>query len=199
MVKDDFAMYGDYVANEVRKLRPRTQLLVKHQINELLYRAALQDLDIEDGINKLSDWPVPQEIETSMSSQISQPDGLQNVEDSSVMQGQFSDIAVLNPEYEAAGRDELVLSDEVQDMYSEDVINSLIDQPASREIETTVSSQITQPKIVEVAEDNPMIEHNGQIFEVVAVLNPEYDRTETDDTGLVSQVTKRLGEFLVMK
>lgn len=199
MVKDDFAMYGDYVANEVRKLRPRTQLLVKHQINELLYRAALQDLDIEDGINKLSDWPVPQEIETSMSSQISQPDGLQNVEDSSVMQNQFSDIAVLNPEYEAAGRDELVLSDEVQDMYSEDVINSLIDQPASREIETTVSSQITQPKIVEVAEDNPMIEHNGQIFEVVAVLNPEYDRTETDDTGLVSQVTKRLGEFLVMK
>ncbi|XP_053688861.1 uncharacterized protein LOC128738059 [Sabethes cyaneus] len=52
--KDDLAIYAEYVTNEIRKLRPRTQLNVKHQINNLLYQAALQDLDAADEINGMN-------------------------------------------------------------------------------------------------------------------------------------------------
>lgn len=39
--KDEHSTYGEYVANEIRKLQPTAQTIVKHLINNILFDAAM--------------------------------------------------------------------------------------------------------------------------------------------------------------
>lgn len=172
VAKDDLATYGDHVANEIRKLRTRTQLFVKHEINNLLYRAALQDLDAEDAINQLHHDPMSQEIETSVSSQTTQAETTQDAEDSPMIQddGRLYEVVAVYPDCAA-----------LQDLNIEDVINRLNGQGN----EASVPFQTTQAEPPQKFEDH----QDGRFFEVVAVSDPKYKETGTDDIGLFTQAT----------
>lgn len=43
--RDEFSVYGEHVANEIRKLQPTAQIYVKHSINNILFQAALGQYD----------------------------------------------------------------------------------------------------------------------------------------------------------
>ena len=46
--RDDCTIYGEHVANEVRKLFPKAQTIMKHLINNILSEAAMGKYDSDD-------------------------------------------------------------------------------------------------------------------------------------------------------
>lgn len=46
--RDDCSVYGEHVANEIRKLNPKSQTIVKHLINNVLFEAAMENYDDAD-------------------------------------------------------------------------------------------------------------------------------------------------------
>ncbi|XP_068081272.1 uncharacterized protein [Anabrus simplex] len=47
IMRDEFAVYGEYVANELRKVSPRVQVLAKHRINNILFEASIGNYDFQ--------------------------------------------------------------------------------------------------------------------------------------------------------